>query len=203
MPGPSYASRQPTEEASFSLWKPLTPQKQLAPYVPITPRQRLRWFITYTFGPSHLAGGVFASGLGTAFDHPEEYGPHWSGFAERYGMRLTGIVPQNAMEGGLGLMLAEDPRYFSARGLPFKERLANVIRLTFEARRVDGSYGPAYARYAAVSGSNFLSNIWRPRSEANAQDAVFRTAGGFAGHMVVNAFEEFWPSVKDRIFPKQ
>jgi hypothetical protein len=194
---PSFSGR---PEASLSLWAPLKPQKQLAPYAPITPRQRLRWFITYTFGASHLAGGVFASGLGTAFNRPPEYGPHWSGFADRYGMRLTGIIPQNAMEAGLGLGLGEDPRYFSARGLPFKERLANVVKLTFMSRRLDGSYGPAYARFMAVSSANFMSDSWRVRSEAGTQQTFVRIGGGLAGRMIVNAFEEFWPSVKDHVF---
>ena len=192
---------QPEADPPGSLLKPLEPQKQFAPYVPITPRQRLRWFVSYTFGPSHLAGGAVVAGVTTALDRPPEYGTHWGGFADRYGMRLTGIAPQNAMEAGLGLALGEDPRYFSARGLPFKARLANVVRLTFVARRVDGSYAPAYARYAAISGSNFLSNSWRPPSEANTQGALVRIGAGFAGRMAVNAFEEFWPSIKDRLFP--
>ena len=197
---PSYFSGKPAAEASLSLWTPLKPQKQLEPYVPITPRQRLRWFVTNTFGPPHLVGGIFTSGLDTAFDRPAEYGPHWGGFAERYGMRMSGVVPQNAIEAGLGYLLGEDPRYFSARGVPFKARLENVIKLTFVARRGDGSYGPAFARYAAISGNNFASNAWRVRSEASMQDALARTAGGFAGRMAANAFEEFWPSVRDRFF---
>jgi len=140
--------------------------------------------------------------LGTALDRPEEYGPHWGGFADRFGMRMTGIVPQNVLEAGLGFALGEDPRYFSARGVPFKNRLGNVIKLAFVARRMDGSYGPAYARFAAISGSNFLSNAWRVQSEANFHNALLRTAGGLAGRMVVNAFEEFWPSVRDHFFRK-
>jgi hypothetical protein len=88
-----------------------------------------------------------------------------------------------------------------ARGLSFKARLANVIRLTFESRREDGSYGPVFARYAAISRTNVLSNSWRVRSEVNRRDTLMRAAGGFAGRMASNAFEEFWLSVKDHLFP--
>jgi hypothetical protein len=115
---------------------------------------------------------------------------------------MTGIVPQNAIEAGFGMVLGEDPRYFSARGLPFKARLGNVIRLTFVARRTDGSYGPAFARYAAISGNNLLSNAWRVQSETSAENTLIRIAGGFAGRMASNAFEEFWPSVKDHVFKR-
>lgn len=195
----SDASQNPS---SPSIFTPLKPQTQQALYRPITPRQRVRWFIANTIGPPHLAGGIFASAFGTALNRPQEYGPHWNGFADRYGMRMTGIVTGNAIEASVGLLLREDPRYFRVQDRPFKARLANVVRLTFLARSEDGSYGPAYARYMAISGNNFLSNTWRVRSEANTQDALLRTAEGFAGRMAANAFEEFWPDIKKQIFRK-
>jgi len=188
--------------AKPSLLKPLKPQTQEEPYAPIRLRQRLRWFITNTIGPPHLVAGLFTAGFGTAVDRPEEYGPHWGGFADRYGMRMTGIVTGNAMEASIGALWGEDPRYFRVPDRGFKERLRNVARLTFLARQEDGSFGLAYARYIAVSGNNFLSNTWRPHSEANTEDALFRIGEGFAGRMGANAFEEFWPDIKSHVFHK-
>jgi len=104
------------------------------------------------------------------------------------------------MEASVGLLLGEDPRYFRVQDGPFKARIKNVVRLTFLARLDDGSFGPAYARYAAISGNNFLSNTWRVPGESNVHDALLRTAEGFAGRMAINAFEEFWPSLKGRVF---
>jgi hypothetical protein len=182
-----------------SLLTPLKPVTQEAPYVPIRPRQRLRWFITETIGPPHLAGGLFTAAFGTAFDRPEEYGPHWGGFADRYGMRMTGIVTGNAMEASIGAIWGEDPRYFRVPDQSFKAPVTNIVRLTFVARHEDGSFEPAYARYIAISGNNFLSNQWRVESEADTQHAILRTAEGFAGRMAANAFEEFWPDVKTHI----
>jgi len=118
-------------------------------------------------------------------------------------MRMTGIVTGNAIETGAGFLLHEDPRYFRVPDRPFKSRVGNVVRLTFVARRDDGSYGPAYARYVAVSGNNFLSNTWRVQSEANTRDAILRTGEGFAGRMAANAFEEFWPDLKTHLFRKR
>jgi hypothetical protein len=198
--GPLDSTGPPNESDSLSLWTPLKPQSQLKPYDPITPRQRLRLFITDTIGPTHLAKGVFASALGTAFDPPKGYGPHWGGFAARYGMRMTGSVSGNAIEAGLGLLLGEDPRYFSARGLPFKSRFVNAVRLTFFARHEDGTFGPAYARYAGMYGDNFFSNRWHGSGKANAEDAFLQAAEGFAAEMAANAFKEFWPSVKKHVF---
>ncbi len=186
-----------------SLLTPLKPQTQQAPYSPIRPRQRLRWFITNTIGPPHLVGGLFVSSFGTAVNRPKEYGTHWHGFADRYGMRMTGIVTGNAMEASLGYLLQEDPRYFRVPDRPLKTRFGNAVRLTFVARGYSGSFRPAYARYIAISGNNFLSNSWRVQSEANTKDALLRTAEGFAGRMVANTFEEFWPDIKKYVFHKQ
>ena len=83
-------------------------------------------------------------------------------------MGIAGGVTGNAIEASGGLILREDPRYFRVPDQPFKSSVENVVRLTFGARDADGGFRPAYARYMATLGSNFLSNIWRVRSEANA-----------------------------------
>ena len=133
-------------------------------------------------------------------DKPKEYGPHWGGYADRYGMRLTGISTGNAMEAGLGAIWGEDPRYFQSKNRTIQGRIGNAMRMTFLARQRDGSYGPAYARYIATPGNNFLSNTWRADSEANSKDAALRTLWGFLGRMGGNAFQEFWPDAQKYIF---
>jgi hypothetical protein len=182
---------------------PLNPQLLEAAYLPVTPRESLRWFITSTIGRTRLAGGVFVSACGTALDRPKEYGPHWDGFAERYGMGMAGSAIANALDATSGHLLREDPRYFRVPDRPFKARLGNVLRVSFLARHDDGSFGPAYARYIAIVGSNFLPNTWGVPSEANARAALLRASEGFAGRTAANAFEEFWPDVKRLVFRKR
>lgn len=173
---------------------------QSAPYLPITGQERLSWIVKNTLWPQHLAGGVITSAVGTALDHPREDGPHWGGFGERFGVRLTGVATSNVMEAGFGALWGEDPRYFPVPEDSFGGRVKNVIKMTFLARRPDGNFAPAYARYIAFPGNNFLSNAWRPDSEADVQHALVRTAEGFAGRMAGNAWDEFWPQAKGYIF---
>jgi len=169
---------------------------------PLTGSQRLSWTVKSTIGPASLAGGAISAGFGTAFNLPEEYGTHWDGFGKRYGMRLTGVATSNVMEAGLGAVWGEDPRYLRAAGQPFGSRLKNIVKMTFLAYDREGHTMPAYARYAAYSGNNFLSNTWRADSEATTSKAVVRTSLGFLGRMASNAFVEFWPDVRDHLHPK-
>src|SRR5436309_2335560 len=75
----------------------------------ITPEDRLKWVAISTAGPASLAGGTVSAGFGTLINLPSEYKTHWSGFGQRYGMRLTGTATSNVMEAGLGAIWREDP----------------------------------------------------------------------------------------------
>lgn len=169
---------------------------------PVVPElDRKAWVLKQTLGPASLTGGLFSSGLGTWRHRPVEYDTHWRGFGQRYGMRLTGVATQNVMEAGLGAVLHEDPRYKKASG-GFKARLASALKQTVMVQRSDGTYGPAYARYAAISGANFVSNAWRPDSEATVSGALSRTGYGFLGRLAGNAFAEFGGEAWRRIRKK-
>lgn len=170
-----------------------------ADYHKIDAQGRLRWFVRSTVGPTTLAGGLFAAGLGTALDNPSEYGPHWDGFAKRYGMRLTGVSTGNAIEITLGAAFKEDPRYFHTIHRPLGSRAKNIVDLTFRSYRADGERHLAYARYAATFGNNFLSNTWRAPSESDWQHALIRTAEGFGARAISNTFHEFMPQVMRKI----
>jgi hypothetical protein len=165
--------------------------------------ERVRWVVASSVGPASLAAGVLSAGWGTLFNAPLEYGPHWQGYGERYGMRLTGIATSNVMEAGLGAIWGEDPRYVRAVGAPFGNRIGHIMKMTFLAHDRDGKTMPAYARYIAIPGNNFLSNTWRADSEATVSRASLRIGLGFLGRMGGNAFEEFWPDVRQRFFSKK
>jgi hypothetical protein len=169
-------------------------------YTPITGKQRFHWAVKSTVGVKSLAlAGPISAGWGTIFNKPPEYGTNFDGFAKRYGMRLTGVSTGNAIEASLGMAWGEDPRYFRVPEKKFWQRVGNTVDLTFRARRSDGKYQFAYARFAGNAGNNFLSNTWRVDSENSFEDAVSRTAVGFAGKFASNLFDEFWPTVREKL----
>ena len=166
---------------------------------PISGTQRLKWFTDATVGPESLVAGVFSAGWGTARTIPPEYDAHWEGFAKRYGMRLTGVSVGNAIEGGLGAVWGEDPRYVRSGSGGLWGRVGHSLKLTVTARRRDGRYAPSYARYTGIVGNNFLSNTWRVPSASDTGDALTRSAFGVSGKFVGNLLAEFWPDVRRRI----
>lgn len=119
---------------------------------------RVRWFVISAVGPKSLGAGVVSAAWGAGFNNPVEYGPHWDGFAKRYGMRLTGVATSNAIEVGLGSLRDEDPRDTAVGRGKVWSRVGNAAKYTFLAKRSDGSTTPAYARYAGIAGGNFISN---------------------------------------------
>jgi hypothetical protein len=176
---------------------------RLPNYQPAKAGDRLKWFAVSTGGPlSLLAAGPISAGFGTAVNRPKEYGPHWEGFGQRYGMRLTGVSTGNAIEASLGAMWGEDPRYFQSPRRGFGTRVKYVIKATFVAPGRDGTLHPAYARYIGNVGNNFLSNTWRVQSENGAGSAALRCLLGVVGRMSGNAFAEFWPDVRKRVWRK-
>jgi hypothetical protein len=170
-----------------------------ADYQPITPQQRLVWFTRASAGPKSLLGGIFSAGFGTATNSPHEYGTHWEGFGKRYGMRMTGVSTGNAIEATLGAAWGEDPRYHHTADQPVSARLRNIADLTFRAYRADGERHPAFARYVAIFGNNFVSNSWRAHSEADWQHALVRSGEGFGARFISDAFNEFVPEIWQRL----
>jgi len=169
-------------------------------YKPITGEERLKWAVKSTIGVKSLVfAGPISAGWGTIFNSPPEYGTQFDGFAKRYGMRLTGVSTGNAIEASLGMVWGEDPRYFRVPDQKFWGRVGHTVDLTFRARGADGNYHPAYARYVANAGNNFLSNAWRVDSENDVESALSRTAVGFAGKFASNLFDEFWPTVRKKL----
>jgi len=73
---------------------------ETSPGVAITAWQRLSWFDKKTFGISNLGGSINGAAWLTLLDRPHEAGPHWEGFAERYGVAVSTNAVSNAMEAG-------------------------------------------------------------------------------------------------------
>jgi hypothetical protein len=168
---------------------------------PISAKERIQWVVSGTLGPEGLAGEVLGAGWGTLFDSPKAYGTHWRGFGDRLGMSVAGNLTSDTMEAGLGAIWGEDPRYIrDGAASSFSHRLEHAAKMTFMAENRDGNVMPAYARFVAIPGSNFLSNAWRAPGDDTTDRALVRTGFGFLGRFGDNIFDEFWPDFKQKLF---
>jgi hypothetical protein len=168
---------------------------------PITAKQRVQWVLNNTVGPEGVAGELVGAGWDTLFDSPKAYGTHWQGFGDRLGMSIAGNLTSDTMEAGIGAAWGEDPRYFrEGPSASFGQRLGYAAKMTFMAEDRAGGLMPAYARFVAIPGSNFLSNAWRTPGDDTADRATIRTGLGFLDRFGSNVFDEFWPDFKQKLF---
>jgi len=201
MAGWTMVSVASAQELASTIQTPEIVSEPQAPPTPITPYERLEWFTKESIAPTNLLGSAVLAGWGTLFNDPHEYGTHWDGFGNRYGMVMSSVVTSNAMEASLGAIWGEDPRYRRASaGSSMRGRIGHVVKWTFVAPDGHGDLHPAYARYLAITGTSFLSNTWREPSEADNSHALERTALGLLGRMASNAWNEFWPDAKRKLF---
>jgi hypothetical protein len=164
-----------------------------------TAKDRVKWVVRGTIGLPNATADLFTAAMGTWSNEPEEYGTHWDGFGKRYGLRMVDSATGRTIEATLGSFWGEDPRYYRVPERAFKNRVYHVLKRTFMSTDRSGHAMPAYAAFLAVPANSFLSNQWRPDSEANVHAAVARIPGGFIDRLIGNAFAEFWPDLRKHV----
>jgi hypothetical protein len=169
-----------------------------APYEPLTPAERLKWFGRTSFGPTTMAFSAVSAGLSTWRNEPQEWGPGWEGFGMRYGSSLGRRVIAKGVEATLGAVWGEDPRYRRIGEGPIAGRIGNVARMTVLSYDRSGNRMPAYARFSGLAVASYSAG-WLPDRQRNNADALGRIAVGLAGRITGNAMREFWPDLKRRI----
>jgi hypothetical protein len=179
-----------------------TPNTANDPVDPVTGAGRLKWAVISTIGPGSLFVGAAQAGFGNLTNRPPEYREGAEGFGKRFSLRLSSVGTSNLMEASLGAIWGEDPRYHRSHEITIGGHFAYALRMTIMAQRSDGSLEPAYARYIAYAGSNAISDAWRPDSQVTVGSTMTRIGERFAGRLLGNIFQEFWPEIKQHTFLK-
>jgi hypothetical protein len=167
-------------------------------YQPITGAERAEWVVGGSLGVRSLAVGVFTSTFLTAVNDPEEWQRSWSGFGKRYGSREATVTISNSVEAGVGSLWGEDPRYDRRGRGRVWHRIGHALKAGVTARGRDGRLHPAWARYGGVVTSHLVARTWLPPSATTTGATTWRMSGAVLGRMAGNAFEEFWPDVRER-----
>lgn len=170
-------------------------------YEPISAEGRLVWWAKSSFGPMSIFDGVIVGGYQTAFKHPPQWGSGWEGFGDRFALRTVDVAFSNAIQASVGAAWGEDPRYFRAGEGGFGHRMGHAFAGTFMDRYRGGEYRPAFARFIAIGGGNYVNNYWHPAGETSNLDIEERIGTGFASKLGSNIFKEFWPDVRSHVLP--
>lgn len=181
---------------------PAPPPLSAVEYRPVTTGERVEWIVGGTIGPRSLGVGVIASAWQTAWDTPDEWGQGWSGFGKRYFEREADVAISNTIEGGLGAIWGEDPRYVRSGRRGVWPRARYAMKTVFLAQRRDGRLAPAWGRYAGNVFNNIIENTWLPPSVTTRDETVLRSLNGFLGRLAGNLWDEFWPDVERRVFKR-
>lgn len=103
-------------------------------------REQLKGWALNAFGPSAVAGSVVSAAWGQwVIDEPPEWPGSGRGFAQRFGAAsLTTAITETSFS-LLSAASRQDTRYYRCPCTGLGPRLAHSIRMTFMARRPDGS----------------------------------------------------------------
>ena len=113
-------------------------------------RERFRDWAVNAFGPSAIAGSATSAAWGQwVDDEPPEWPDDGRGFAQRFGAAsLTTAITETSLS-LLSAASRQDARYYRCPCTGLGPRLAHAIKVTFMARRPDGSAAFSLAKTAS------------------------------------------------------
>jgi hypothetical protein len=173
-----------------------------APYSPLGVKEKFFLFNYRSVEPSSFGKSAFTAGIAHLRDNPEEWGQGWDGYGRRYGHRILNRGVENMIGFGTAALLHQDGRYFRRGEGGILARLGHSVAQTFVTRTDSGGKTFAVWRFAGNYGSEFVSNAWRPERQTDAGETVLRGTISIGFDVAANAFKEFWPDVKRRVFKR-
>jgi hypothetical protein len=169
-------------------------QSDPRPADPFTPEERLQYFLHRTFAWKKMALLGATSTVSHAIGGPSIWGDGSAGLASRYASHFGERLTRNTIELGLGLALHEDLRYKRSHETGIVARLRYATTHALLASVPDGSVRPAYSRFAAAFGGEFLYSRWTPRGESGGE-IVRRATWSLLDRIPNSYLDEFTPDL--------
>ncbi len=168
-------------------------------FVPLTESERLRFYITDTYGGKALAESAMKAGVNQLRNAPHEWGRSAGSYGTRLGSGMAQHVIRGTLQYGLSSVLHEDNRYFRSHGSGFWHRTGYAIASSFLARRNNGDRRFSVSRVGSAAGSSFISRIWMPGSMATAGSGAATFGVTIGIDVGFNMLREFWPDIKSHL----
>lgn len=168
-------------------------------FTPLTTSERLRLYITSTFGPGAILRAAATSGINQWRNTPKEWRGGAEAYGERFGSSFATHVIRKTLESGGAALLHEDNRYMPSNESGFFRRTRHAVMSVFIARNDAGAEHFAYSRFGGALGGSFISRIWQPRSNDSSGDAAVNFGITIAADMGWNMVKEFRPHRSPRL----
>jgi hypothetical protein len=173
-----------------------SPALRNASVQPLSPKEKLVFYLDASFGPVGLVGSGLSAGINQWRDYPREWGQGAEGYGRRFASSLGQSAVKNSIRFVTATALHEDPRYFASDRRDFSHRVGHAIASVFVTRTDRGGRRFNAAGLAGTVGSEFISNQWYPRCIGTTNDALRGTAITLGLDAARNLAREFWPDVR-------
>lgn len=165
---------------------------------PMTDREKLRFYLKNVYGPQAFAYSVAGAGIAQARDDVPEWGQGMEGYGKRLALRVGRRSIKYSIHSGLGILLHEDPRYFTSNRSGFRARSLYAAGQTFVSHKDSGGIRPAYSRFVGIVSATYISREWRPQADQTFSQYAYSSAIWLGIDAAKNVFNEFWPDLRRR-----
>lgn len=166
----------------------------------LTSHEKFHYRVIEQFGIRGFLGSAISAGIGQGLDVPDAWGPHWDGYAKRYGSGFAAGISRQVFALGLDHLLHQDPRYFPSSQVDFGPRLRNVLKQVVIAKDDNGQATTASSRIGSAFASGFLANAWQPQGHGGIGDGLERGGLTLAGDAAFFVVQEFVPFTRNSVF---
>jgi hypothetical protein len=179
-----------------------------APFVPLTPKQKLRLAYMETVDPFNIASAAMAAGFSQVGNQTPKYGPGGMAYGKRFFAANADFATQNFFSAGvLANLLHQDPRYYrKGPGTSIPKRIIYSASRVVITRNDSGVTAfNASGVFGTVMGIA-ASNLYYPAASRRTDVMLGRLMTSFNGGVMGNLMSEFWPDLEklqNRIFHRK
>lgn len=196
-PSSSGVGAQPLARPAHHHWQPYLNPGQ--PIHPLTPGQKLRFWLHLEVAPTGPMASFVASGFEQGIDSNPKFGTDSGAFGERLGAAFIRDASMRFFVSSLfPVVLRQDPRYYRVASGSIVHRGLEAGRQALVTRTDSGRTAPNYSDILGHLAACALTPLYYPAPSANGRVVVEAWATSIAGDAGNNLILEFWPSIAQR-----
>lgn len=173
----------------------LLPRPTAEPWHKITEKERLNYYVSFTFSPLAVFSAAFGGAMSQGIDSPHEWGQGWGPFGTRVASSYGSFMVGNTITYGASVLFRDDNRYVRSNNPKIKARLAGVLLSPYVAHSNDGQRRFSTSSFLGGVGQAGLPLEWSPRSWQGFKNVGVSYLIWYGETAGINFAREFYTSV--------